>query len=387
MTVFFVSLLLVYLFWWMLSFTIRKFLYTEWTEKPFTTWEHLKGIIPYILRQASPQNIQAQGFVDGELKLLNQRRSFMLLSFQRIGVIFAGIILLATLQIEMLIGLLVLGSLLFGIFFKKPGKGMQVAFVAGAFFMAYQWSFYQASQWIYSSEVSEFVFFMADTKILSILCFLAAGILITLFSRYEFWSLWLTSVLFFAGGISYLNMFGFILGESLGWAIFWWLQAKSSSKKIQIVQREILFINGISAVVFFIILFYLKAADFLEIRIFNTIISKKFSLILGWGLWEAMLTIGLMLWGHFRFQSILVEVTSFESTKIPTTALGQGLLKYRGWLSDQIDFRRKEIERRLISLQSNNKEPGAIPLPLLQKSRVEVESLNRLLGALSKNSV
>lgn len=395
MTSFIFSLIIMYLAWWMLFSEFRKFLYSEWTKTPVSTWEHLRGVVPYVLRQLSQQNNQAQGFVDGELKLMSQRRRYMLLSFHRMGVIFPGIILLATLQIQVFISLIVIGTILLAVFFKKPGKWIQIAFLAGVFFMTYQWCFYQANQWIFASEPSSLVYFLADGRLFSVLSFLAAGIFITLLTRYEFWSLWISSVLFFAGGLAYLNVFGLILGECIGWALYWFLLSRPSSKESQTIQKEMFLLTLISVVLFLFCLFGAKAWGHLDIRILGPVTARKISFILGWAFWEIMLTFVLMVWGHLRSKNPPGEATDMESIQIPLGALGVGLLKYRSWLPEQIHYRKLEMERRLDSLQAAHDQMsqmgedqlGAIPLSLRQKSRTEVESLQRLLGALSKNSV
>ncbi len=392
MTPFLLSLLVMYLAWWMFAAEFRRFLYSEWTVKPFSTWEHLKGAVPYVLRQLSPQNIQAQGFVDGEIKLLNQRRSFMLFSFQRLAVIFPGIILLATLQIEVFISLIVVATVLLAIFFKKPGRWIQIAFLSGVFFMAFQWCFYQASQWIFAPETSAIIYFMADARMFNFFTFIGLGIAITLVVRYELWSLWLAVVLFFAGGLAYLNVFGLILGESMGWALYWFALGRFSSKKNKTITVELLLLTLASSCVFIFILFFLKSMGFLDIRVISPIFGKKISFLLGWGVWEVFLTLILMAWGHLRSQNQIGESTDLESIKLPLPALGQGFLQYRGWMPDQLQFRCTEVKRRLISLQSveaqmKEEHPISVPPHLLQKMQKEIGSLKELLVALSKYSL
>ncbi len=389
MTSFLLSLLVMYLAWWMFAAEFRRFLYSEWTVKPFSTWEHLKGAVPYVLRQLSPQNIQAQGFVDGEIKILNQRRSFMLFSFQRLAVVFPGIVLLATLQIEVFISLIVVATVLLAIFFKKPGRWIQIAFLSGVFFMAFQWSFYQANQWVFAPETDSLIYFLADAKMFNFLTFIAVGILLTILTRYEFWSLWLSAILLFAGGMAYLNVFGLILGESIGWAIYWFTMARFSSKKNKTLTTEILLLTFLSSFLFVVILFWLKGMGYLDIRVISPFVGKKISLLFGWGLWEILLTSVLLAWGHLRSKNLLGEATDLESIKIPLPALGQGFLKYRGWMPDQLQFRCIEVKRRLISLQSveaqmKEDHPISVPSHLQQKMQTEVESLKQLLVALSK---
>ncbi len=392
MTPFLFSLVVMYLAWWMFAAEFRRFLYSEWTVKPFSTWEHLKGAVPFVLRQLSPQNIQAQGFVDGEIKLLNQRRSFMLFSFQRLAVIFPGIVLLATLQIEVFISLIVVATVLLALFFKKPGRSIQIAFLAGVFFMTFQWSFYQANQWVFAPETHSFIYFLADGKLFNFFVFMAVGIFLTILTRYEFWSLWLSAILLFAGGMAYLNVFGLILGESLGWALYWFAFSRFSSKKNKTVTTELLLLTIVSSLIFVVLLFWFKRMGLLDIRVISPFVGKKVSLLIGWGLWEILLTCVLLAWGHFRSQALVGETTDLESIKIPLPAVGQGLLKYRGWLPDQLQFRRAELERRLNSLrkteaQMNESRPASVPVHLQKKMHAEVESLKHLLGALSKYSV
>jgi hypothetical protein len=387
------SVILLYLSWWTFSSEIRKILYKEWTLTPFTTWDHLKGAIPHVLRQFSPQNNRAQCFADGEIKLLNQRRSFMLLSFHRIALVFLGLIFLATLQIEVFISLIVVATFLLMFFFKKPVRWIQIAFLAGVFFMTYQWGYYQASQWIYSVEPSPLVYFLADGRLFSVLGFLIVGILISLLTRYEHWSFWLGTLLFIAGGIAYLNLFALLLGESLGWALYWYFLSRHSSRKNLIIQREYLILNSGVAFLFLTGLFWAKSIGLLDIRILDGILNKKLTFLMGWVFWEILLTAVIMIWGHFRSQGTIGETTDLESIKLPTQVFGQGLLKYRGWLSEQLHFRYLELKRRLDSLRSAQEEfdknffAATLPGPLVEKSRVEVESLKQLLGALSKNSV
>lgn len=388
MTPFIVSILIMYFSWWMLSTEFQKYLYSEWTQTPFSTWDHIKGILPHIFKKLSPQNIHAQGFVDGEVKLLNQRRSLMLFSFQRLAVIFPGLILCATLQVEIFVSIIVVATILLALFFKRPGRVIQIAFLAGVFFMSYQWCFYQASQWIFAPVANEFIYTMADAKILTTLSFILAGLIITFLVRFEFWSLWLGSILFFAGGLAYLNLFGLLLGESLGWGLYWFFLSKSSSRKNQTIQRELFFLTFAAIFLFMFALAWFKSLGFLDIRIMSPIISKKLILLIGWALWEIFLSLVLMLWGHFRSRSAIVETSDLEIIKLPLSVLGQGFFGYRGWLPDQIQYRRGYIERRLISLEASEIEISAnIPPVLRQKTLAEVESLKRLLGALPKNSV
>ena len=72
---------LVALTWWMCSTVLRQTLHKEWESKPVTTFEHLKEVLPHTLRHASPQNLWAQALADRELRLLDQRRSLMLIAF------------------------------------------------------------------------------------------------------------------------------------------------------------------------------------------------------------------------------------------------------------------------------------------------------------------
>lgn len=380
MMTFLASLLCVYIAWWMFSSQFRSFLYCEWDKKPFTTWEHLKGVVPHIFKQLSPQNVVAQGFVDSELKLLSQRRGFMLLSFQRLAAIVPGLILLCVLELEIFIALAVVATILLAVLFKKPSRWMQIAFLAGVFFTAYQWSFYQASQWIFATDTSAFIYTMADARTFTVLGFLGAAILVTLILRMEFWSLWLASLLFFAGGIAYLNFVALLLGQALGWAIFWFVQSRKSSKKNKIIMAEMLFMTLLTAIVFFVIVTWFKSMGLVDIRIMSPLASKKISFILTWAFWEILLTVALSLWGHFRSQGQIGEVTDVENIKLPVAVFGRGLFKYNGWLTDQLEFRRNEIERRLKSLKSVDAQ--ALPEALLKKSKLEVESLKGLLGAL-----
>lgn len=380
MITFLASLLCVYIAWWMFSAQFRSFLYCEWEKKPFTTIEHLKGVVPHIFKQLSPQNVVAQGFVDSELKLLNQRRSFMLFSFQRLAVIVPGIMLLCVLELEIFIALAVVATILLAVLFKKPSRWMQIAFLAGVFFTAYQWSFYQASQWIFAADTSPIVYLLTDARTYTVLGFLGASILLTLILRIEFWSLWLASILFFAGGIAYLNFVALILGQALGWAIFWFIKSRQSSKKNKTVMSEMLLVTFLTAVGFLVIITWFKSMGLLDVRIMSPIASKKISFVFAWAAWEILLTVTLSLWGHFRSQSQIAETTDIESIKIPLSVFGRGLLKYRGWLADQLQFRRNEIERRLKSIQSVDTQ--AVPEALLKKSKIEVESLKGLLGAL-----
>jgi hypothetical protein len=383
------SFILILVAWWALSHRFRHMLYAEWTMKPTTTFEYIKQSFPSILRQLSPQQSQALGFVDGELKILNQRQSFMMICFQRIAVVFPGLILLGVLQIPIFIGLILVATILLMVFFKNPIRWVQIALITAVFFMLYQWSYYQASQWIYTSNPSEFVYTLVDSRLLTILGSFAASALLTLIFRFEFWSLWISSILFFAGGIALLNAMGLVVGEVFGWTLFWCGQAFFSSKKNRKIQLEVSALTVLTIVSYFFILLFLKTMGSLDVRLFGSIADKKLVYLLAWGGWEIWVTVVLSIWGHFRSQSEISEVTDLEKIKLSPSVLGRGLFGYKSWLPEQLEFRKKEIERKLSSIQNSSRElenhVSAIPSHLKEKSRLEVESLQGLLGALTNN--
>ena len=122
----------------------------------------------------------------------------------------------------------------------------------------------------------------------------------------------------------------------------------------------------------------------LDIRVFGPLMGKKISLILGWGLWEVLLTLALLTWGHFRSNSLIGEPTDLENIKLPRPVLGLGTLKYKGWLLDQLEFRRTELVRRLKSLElseleMNNDQNKVVPPVLLGKLKTEIAALKEII--------
>ncbi len=385
MTTFLLSFGFVLIAWWMLSTRLRHLFYSEWLRKPKTTWQYLTDAVALILRQFSVQHNQAMSFVDGELKILNQRQSFLLLSFQRLALWLPVVLIAATLQIYIFMGLLAAATLLLMIFFKKPVKWIQVALLMGLFFMAYQWSFYQANQWIFSQDVSSEVLAFSDTRLF--FYFIGASALLTFFVRLEFWSVWFSSLLFLGGGMAFLNAVGLIVGEALGWAVYWLIQSFYSSRRNRIIQREVLLLTVLSAVLYLSLLIYLRTMGLLEIRIMGPLVTRKISYLAGWLGWEFTLTVALSVWGHFRYASNLQDVGEVETIKLPLSLWGRGLLGYKVWVADQLDYRKCEIQRRLTSLQEHHEGSKDLPPALAQKFHQEVESLKHLLGALPSDSV
>lgn len=379
---------LVALTWWMFSTVLRLFFYKEWLSKPLTTFDHLKEVIPFALRHVSPQNLWAQGFIDRELRILDQRRSLMLIAFSRITLLTLALVMLFVLQIEFFLAFILISTILFGLMFKKPTRWIQIGFLLGSFYFAYQWTFYQANQWIFAEETSEVIFYLTDVTLGKVLALFSLSIIMTLFLRLEFLSLWIGSIFFFAGGLAYLNLAALFLGETVGWAAFWLIQSCFSSTSSRRIQVEAFLISVFSAFIYFLALSWLRTNGWLDIRVMGSLETKKMNFLVAWLLWEAFLTAVLMIWGHFRAQSQLFDPSSVEITHLPRQALGKGLGRYRDWLSPQKDFRRQEVERKIKTLDLYSEElkqtqAFQMASTLQNKTRQEVESLKALLGALS----
>ncbi len=219
-----------------------------------------------------------------------------------------------------------------------------------------------------------------------------ASLLMTLLIRVEHWSLILSSVLFLVGAIPLTTAIAILIGEGLGWAIYWYYWGQRCSRVSGRLFLEKFIITLLASFVMIFLLLIMKGAGWLHIGISGTVEERKFYFVMGWILWEVMISVVWAIWGHFRSRSNIIENSDLTPISIPIGLLGAKWWGYKGWLPLQIQNRVKGIRKRKekLEMQLNSlteEEKLRFPPGFLSKTHQEVESLKRLLGALPSDSV
>lgn len=377
---------------WALSKKLQTLFWKEWSTESQETSVLVKGVVTQQLRVLSPQNAVAQALVDYELKFKNLRSSLMMLCFQKVGVLLVGLMILLALHWGAIFAVLVLATIALGVAYKKPSKWIQVFLFAACFFGLFQGAFYQVSRVIFASTENSLAFSLADGRLFQFLILFGISVVVTFAVRFEFWSVFLAALLYFAGAVPVTNALALILGEQLAWALYWYLGARKSSRVSRTLFLEYLLLVSVAALSFAPIAMIYRGWGLLDISIFGSLVDKKILLLGVWGAWEIFLSFLLLLWGHFRSQSKVEESSELQPIQFPPKLLGVSVFGYKGWSFDQLQFRRQFMEQKVQRLQGHlgsltAEERRKFPPGFLDKTQREVESLKSLLGSLPSDSV
>lgn len=392
MTLYVVFLGLTLASYWALSSILRKYLWKEWSGEFTSTSSLIKSVVVQQFRTLSPQNAVAQGLIDFELKHKNLRASLLMICFSKLGVLLIGLLLALSLEWPVFFGVLVLATAVLALTYKNPSRLIQVFFLATTFFWVFQGAFFSASQFIFSPANQDLALNLGDARLPQLLTFLILSLIVTLFGRLEFWSVLVSSVLFFAGALPITTAFVMILGESVAWCVYWYLAAHDSSQVSKALFKEKLLLVIAAAFGFMSVLLTWRSWGVLNIRIFGSLLDKKITFLSLWALWEITVMVLYSIWGHFRARSGILEKFDLEPIRFPPRLLGATWWGYKGWIHEQVQFRRELIQSKVQRLEGhmgslNAQEKLKFPPGFLDKTQKEVEALKRLLGSIPSDSV
>lgn len=392
MTLYVLFLSLTLVLFWSLNLVLRRALYKEWNGDYHSTANLIRSVVDLQFHTLSPQNAVAQSLVDFELKHKNLRASLMMVCFQKLGVILIGLLVALSLEWISFFAVLGLATILLAFTFKKPARWIQIFLMMGVFFWVYQGAFFNTSRVIFSPEYQDMALMMADGRLHQLLVFFFFSVLLTTLGRFEFWSVLISSILFFAGAIPLQTVFAMILGEAIGWGLYWYSAAHVSSQVSRTLFREKLLILIVAGLAFMSVILTWRSWGLLSVRILGNLWDKKILFLGLWALWEISVMVLYSIWGHFRSRSKILEAHELEPIHFPAGLLGAAWWGYKGWLPEQIQFRRDLIQGKVQRLEAhmstlNAQEKLKFPPGFLDKTQKEVEALKSLLGSLPSDSV
>ncbi|MFN8791406.1 MAG: hypothetical protein ACK5Y2_08135 [Bdellovibrionales bacterium] len=387
-----IALVLLFLSYGLLSRQVRSQLYREIFAPESGTRDLILKVLQVVTRNLSPQMSMAQGLLDFELKIRSFREALMIVAFQKMGLIFVGALLALTLEVEAMIAVFVVASAIFLWRQQNPSRWIQILLLGACFWGLFHWAYRSVHSFLFLDGGSELAFFLADGRLGAAVALMLIAFFVTLVLRFEFWTLFLAALLYFAGAIPVTNGLALILGEELAWVGLWWWGARSSSSVSRVVFRQVAILTAAVALGFFVFALMLRGAGLFESSIWGSILDKKIFFFALWSSWQLLISIVLSVWGHFRANSSLFESSDLEPISFPPWLMGASFWGYKGWLPEQRSWRRQRIEQKVQTLQSHLKalspdEKLKFPPGFLLKTQREVESLKRLLGALPPDSV
>lgn len=376
------SFILVLLVYWMFQVKIRELLWRDLPAIPQRPVHLLVKTIKSQLMTLSPKNMFFQSQIDLELGLKSYRESLLLLCMSRLSVILIGFLILVSLNQMAIVMLVLFGGCLLLFFSKNLKSVLQVVFLASSFLVIYQFSFFSISRWIYSQDEMSLVYFLTDGRLPNLLILMMSAIAVTVFLKIEFAVLLMSSLLFMSGSLPVTNAVALILGEILGWillSIYW---SHSHSRFGKRLFYEILGISVLSGTFVISLLLYLRGLGLLTLQVIGGTEDKKILFISSWALLEIVITIILMIWGHFRYRIINSDPTDIE----PLYFSKKHFVKC-GWIQQQTNLRLQKAQSKLENLQKSKSELTAdeqklIPKSFMKKMIIEVETLKSLIEQL-----
>jgi len=377
-----ISLSLVLALFWMLQTKLREAVWQELKPVQMNTISLLVRSFVHQLMILSPRNVIAVASLDVSLGLKSLRESFLLICTHRISLVFLGLLFAFSLSSLTLLGLFLAAGFLLLLFLKKWKSSLQILMLAACFFVVYQFSFFTTSRWIFSQTENGLVYILSDGRWPYAFLFFLFGFVLSLVFKIESLVLVLTSILFFSGGLAMTNAMAMMSGELLASSLLWFFWSQNTDQIKKQYFKEIFLISLFAVVVFMSALFFLKGLGLLSVRILGGIEDKKIQFLLIWAILEVLLTVLLMGWGHFRFHFL-----DYDSKDVSIFSFKKSVWSKCGWIHNQIPARlfaaRKKydhLNQMLNSLTVN--EMKLLPAGLLKKTRIEVESLKRLIDQL-----
>ncbi|UYL10095.1 hypothetical protein B9G69_005825 [Bdellovibrio sp. SKB1291214] len=177
-----------------------------------------------VLLEVSPQKSLYAGMGLYNLRVLSLRPAVLVMCLSTIGAWWVALLgmLFLSFNGSFLLGLCVLG-LISSVLTPKTRTVLQWIMGTGIFLIGGELVLKNSNVLIMALGQSEFAFFLADGRIVSIVSILLAAALISLVVRVEFWSLALGLSLLFVNAISINGAIALVAGERIGrMLLFWW---------------------------------------------------------------------------------------------------------------------------------------------------------------------
>lgn len=381
-----VSFILVLLMYWMFQVKLRELLWHELAEIPQRPIPLVLKTIKTQLMTLSPKNIFFQAQIDLELGIKSYRECLLLLCMNRLSVFLVGSLILVSLNQVAVVVLAILGGIILFLFSKNPKTVLQVIFLFASFLVLYQFSFFSISKWIFTADEFSLLFIFTDARLPSLLLLLFLAFFFTILFKVEFAFVLFSSLLFFSGSLPITNAVALILGEILAWSCLhvYWANAQSRfGKRLYI---EILLINLAAGILVLSSLLFLRSYGWLNVRIMGGFEDKKILFLGSWALLEIVLTVLLMIWGHFRYL-----FADHEPSDVQPLYFSKKLLRISGVLPQQTYLRLEKALNKLSNLQRSKSELTQdelklIPKPFFKKLLIEVETLKSLIEQLKSRT-
>lgn len=332
-----------------------------------------------VILEGSSQKALYSGMALVNLRVVGSRAGSLLMCLSTLGAWWALILGLLFLSFNgyLLLGIAAVGLLTVFLSDKLKNLLLWVAgtglFLAGGESMLRHASILQTLL-----GQSDLAFFLADGRFPTVLTFLVAAAVISLFVQIEFWSLALALSLLLTNTIAFNGALGLVAGERLGRLLFFWWQTRSLNQECRRLGWQFTLSSAVGAVIGLLVAG--ETRTFLNLG-FSTGMSayqdKSLQFVMLFALILFFQWIAQMIWGHFGGEVKLEEVQESRYFGVQWKQwdlLSAGVMS---WAREKVQKRHSEIRYHLQGLGSLKE--GQVPEHIQARLKAEEEQLHRFL--------
>ncbi|MFN8847386.1 MAG: hypothetical protein ACK5V3_05000 [Bdellovibrionales bacterium] len=350
---------------------------TETVQKPLTLI--LSGLRSQIY-QLNEMNLSLSSLIDWQLKLISFRELMIRICLSRISsVILLGLILVLWNQPLLFFIFIVTMGLYFFVRGKTWGATLFPVALIGVFYLIAGLSMDSLKGTLEASSESYIWFWLADGRAFVVLSLMVGVFLISLFLRKQGLFFLIFLPLFLLGFVPPVNFLSVIFAETIANAVIMLKRFSVISLVIKSLFREILLIKVVFLLTLIFFWLVVRGTGGLEVRVLGGAWDKKILFVIIWSLSEIALTSILMLWGHFRFKTLVPDPSELSAFVSPTLNLKTDLISAQQksfWL-EVAQVRCQNVKKALDEMQSSIEQKW--PPNLIVQSSKEVESLGSFI--------
>ncbi|MFS4458434.1 hypothetical protein [Bdellovibrio sp. HCB2-146] len=327
--------------------------------------------------EASPSKSLYSGMAAYNLRVLSLRSGVLWMCLSTLG---AWWILVMGAMFLNLNGLLFLGLGFFAYVLRGQAvrQYLRISLFIGLFLLGGELALRNSAVLLNSLGTGEFVFFMADGRLLSVLGILCLGVVLSFFISVEFWSVCFALCLLVANIISVNGALGLFAGERIGRMILFWWRTRSLNQDCRRVGWQLAMVSASAAFLGFMIAGLLRGDGGIGFSGEMDLSREKLMEFLSLSFVILIVQfVAQMIWGHFGSQMKVDEIQ--EARYIPKSWLDQELLSVEAvtWIRTKVQKRISEIRYHRQGLQTVKE--GQIPEAIQARLKAEEEELSRFL--------
>ncbi len=331
-----------------------------------------------VLLEASPQKSLYAGMGMYNLRIAGLRPSVLVMCLSTLGAWWVALLgmLFLSFNGSFLLGLCAL-SLISVVMTPKIRTVLDWILGTGLFLIGGELMLKNSNVLIMALGQSDFAFFLADGRIVSVASILLASALISLVVRIEFWSLALGLSLLFVNVISLNGAIALLAGERVGRMILFWWHTRSLNQDCRRVGMQFSGVSIVGA-----ILGMLLAG---EVRVtlnmgYTTEMSayqdKSLQYVILFLIILAVQFVAQMVWGHFGGNKQVDEMQDpkyISKVWLSEEFASPGVYQ---WAKAKIHKRLSEVRYHLAGL--NTLKDGQVPGPIQARLKEEEQQLSHL---------